>query len=338
LAVAERSTISQSVQIGVETTPGTGVAATRRLGSIGFEMGIQTEISGQRPIGQKYASLQILGKEWTEADVSGAPVYTELPYIFSSLIDTGVVTQIMDAATPTGAYRWVFESDTFGEDAPKTFTIEQGSAARAHRVTNAILSDWNMEWSREEISLGGTALARALEDGVTLTAGATGLDQIPVKPTDLSVYLDPTHTALGSTKMVRALSGEVSLESRYVPLWVVDRAQPSFVTTLEGEPELTFSLVLMADAQGMAPLTAMRAGETRFLRLEAVGPVIYPGNGTSTTQRHKMVIDIAGQISEPQEFEDADGVFAIGWEFTGVHSPAWTRAFRVEVITTLATL
>ncbi len=121
-----------------------------------------------------------------------------------------------------------------------------------------------------------------------------------------------------------------------VPLWVVDRAQRSFATTIEGEPEVMFSLTQQADAQGMESLLAMRNGETRFLRLEAVGPIIY-GTG-STAVRHALIIDMAGQVSEPQEFSDEDGVYGIGWEFGVVHNPTWGRAYRVEVVTTLAAL
>lgn len=331
----ERSTISQSVQLGVETTPGTAVAASKRLGSIGFSIAPQTEIASRRPIGQKYPSLQVLGKEWSEADIEGGPVYTELPYLFASLLSTPTVTQIMDGATATGAYRWTFNSTSFGDDAPKTFTLEQGSSSRAHRVTNGIISELSFEWSREEIELGGTLLARAIQDGISLTASPTSLDQIPVKPTDLSIYLDGSSAALGTTKMLRALSGEFSLSDRYVPLWVVDRAISSFATTIEGEPELEFSLTQMADAQGMESLTAMRNGETRFLRIEAVGPSIYAG---ASPQTHRLRIDVAGQVSEVGEFSDEDGVYAIEWTFGGVSDPTWGKALSVEVITTTAAL
>jgi hypothetical protein len=333
--MAERASINQSVQLGVEATPGTAVAATRRLGSIGFAISPQAEIASRRPIGQKYSSLHVLGQEWAEAELEGGPVYTEMPYIFSSLLSAGTVTQLTDAATPTGAYRWVFDSNSFGDDAPKTFTVEQGSAVRAHRVTNAIISELSFEWSREEIELGGTALARAIEDGIALSPGATMLEQVPVKPTDLSIYLDGSSANLGTTKLLRNLSGEFSMSDRYTPLWVVDRDQPSFVTTIEGEPDVTFTLTMEADAQGMGPLTAMRAGQTRFLRIEAVGPVIY---NAATPIRHTMILDIAGQVSEPQEFSDEDGVYAIGWEFGAVHDATWGRAIRAEVITTLAAL
>lgn len=335
--MAERSTISQTVAIGTEATPGTSVAATKRLGSIGFSMGIQTETQNRRPNGQKYATLVTLGKEWTEADIEGSPVYTEIQYLFASLINTPVITPILDGTTPTGAFRWVFESNTFGEDKPKTFTVEQGSATRAHRVSNGIVTDLTMSWDREELELEGTLLAKAIEDGIALSPNPTQAPQVPVLPKDVSVYLDNDAASLGTTKLLRSLSGEIGIESRYAPLWVVDAAQPSFVTTIEGEPELHFALTQMADAQAMSNLVAMRGGATRFLRWEAIGPVIAtPATGSPI--RHTLRIDVAGQVSEVGSFDDEDGVYAVEWTFGVVHDAAWGKAYRVELITNVGTL
>ncbi len=331
----ERSTISQAVQIGVEATPGTAVAASKRLGSVGFQIGAQIDTSAQRPTGQKYANLHVLNREWSEADIEGSPVYDEMQYLFSSLINTGTVAQIMDGTTATGAYRWVFESSSFKEDNPKTLTLEQGSSARAHRIVNGVITDLTVEFSREEVELDGSLIARRLEDGITMTANPTSLPQVPIKPGELSVYLDAAHTDLGTTKMTRAISGEIGIESRYGPLWVVDAAQPSFANVIETEPEVSFTLTQMADAQAMATLTAMRGGASRFLRLEAVGPVIYAG---ATTVNYLLRMDFAGQVSDVSPFDDEDGVYAIEWEFGGVHDGAWGRAFRIELINRQASL
>ncbi len=336
--MAERSTITQSVQIGVEVTPGTPVAATKRLGSMGFNMGPQTDFTALRPIGQKYASLQILGKEWAEADLDGSPVYTELPYAFASFINSPTVSQIMDGSTASGAYLWTFQSNTYGDDSPKTFTVEQGSSFRAHRVSNCILTEYSMQWSREEIELSGTWLARAIEDGITLTSNPTMLPQIPVKPADLSVYLDEDSADLGTTKMTRVLKGEFSVEDRFAPLWVVDAEQTSFVNTVEGEPTVEFKMTQMADAQAMANLVKMRGGVTAFLRLEGIGPVIYTAADPADNIHHRMTLDFAGQVSDVSSFDDEDGVYAIEWTFSAVHDPTWGKAFKAEVVTTTQAL
>ncbi len=332
----ERSTISQAVQIGVEATPGTGVAATRRLGSIGIEMGAQVDTNAQRPNGQKYANLQVLGREWGEASVSGSPAYTELPYLFASLLSTPTVTAIMDGTVATGAHLWTFETDSFGADAPKTYTLEQGDKVRAHRAVYALLSDLTMGWSRSEVSLDGTMTTRRLEDGITLSPGATMLPQVPVRPSELSAYLDVASADLGLTKLLRAISGEWSVGSRFSPVWVVDAAQPSFVAHTEAEPDASFTLLQQADGQGMANLVALRGGATRFLRLVAEGPVIYSAAGV--VHRHRMTLDMAGQVSDVGSFSDEDGVYAVEWTFGAVHDPAWGRAMRVQVVTTTSAL
>jgi hypothetical protein len=336
--VAERSSITQSVQIGVETVPGTAVAAPRRLGSMGFEIGPSVDIKPLRPTGTKYPILEILGKEWTEADINGSAVYTELPYAFASVMSAPVVTALTDGVTPTGATRWVFNSNTYGDDAPKTLTVEQGSAFRAHRFAHGIISEYTWEWSRDEIELGGTMLGRAIEDGVTLTGSPTVLPQVPVRPSELSVYIDSSAVALGTTKQLRTLKGECNIGDRYMPLWVVDAAQPSFVSTVEGEPTVEFKITQMADSQAAANLIAMRAGASKFLRLQGVGPTIYTAALPQDNVTHKVTWDVAGQVSDVSKFEDEDGVFAVEYTFSAVHDPTWGKAFTVEVITTTATL
>jgi hypothetical protein len=335
--IVERSSITQSVQIGVETVSGTAVAAGKRLGSMGFKVGPSIDPKPLMVMGAKHPTLIIPGKELTEADISGSAVYTELPYAFSSVISAPVVTAIMDAAIPTLASKWVFTSNTFGDDAPKTFTVEQGSAFRAHRFANGIITEYTWSWSREEIELGGTMIGRAIEDGVTLTAAPTLLPQIPVRPAELSVYIDTSAVGLGTTKQLRTLKGECNISDRFEPLWVVDAAQASFVSTVEGEPTIEFKITQMADTQSAANLVAMRNGTTRFLRLEAVGPVIYT-SATPLTVTHRCRWDVAGQVVDVKPFEDEDGVFAIEYTFRAIHDPVWAKAYEVEVITTTTAL
>lgn len=333
--MVERATISQACQIGVETVAGTSVAANKRLGSIGFNLAPSIETNAQRPMGQKYANLQILGKEWVTASIDGAPVYTELPYILSSLMSAGTVTQIMDSVTPTGCYKWSFDSNAFGDDAPKTFTVEQGSAARAAKSSGLLITDTTMEFSRSEVTLSGSAIGKALVDGITMTASPTQLPQVPVRPTEMSFYADATAAALGTTKLTRAIKGSFELSSRYGPLWVVDAALPSYAATVETEPTLQGTMLQVMDAEGMAHLTRLRAGTTMFFRFAAIGPSIYVG---ALPQTHKLYVDFAAQVSDIKEPSDEDGVYAIEWTLGGVVDSVWGKAFHIDVYTTTSAL
>ena len=125
--MTERSTIFEGIQIGVETTPGTLVAASKKLLAMTVEVGVKPEVDVYRPTGSKFATVTALAKEWVEGSISGPLSYTDIVYPLSSIIST---------ATPTGAgasKTWTFSSNPDGPDMNKTFTIEGGSSGRAHR-------------------------------------------------------------------------------------------------------------------------------------------------------------------------------------------------------------
>lgn len=327
--MAERSSLNQIVQIGVETTPGTAVAANRRLQSVGIEPSINADISPFRPIGSKFNALTALSKEWVEASITGRPTYTELVYVLSSVLTTGVTT-----APEAGVTEWVFSPSTTADDDPVTFTVEHGSGVRADRFAYGLITEMGLAFSRNGIELSGSMLGRALEDPFTMTAdGVTSPPLVPVLPTQVSVYLDNTAAGLGTTKMTRMISANFNIGSRFGPVWVLDAAQPSFVNHIETEPDLNVAMVLQADAQGMALLGTMRAGDTKFLRIEAEG-----GNIGATTVPYRLTLDVAVKISDTGGFSDQDGVYAIEFTGLGVNDATWGRALRATVVNDVAAL
>lgn len=305
----ERSSISQGVQIGVESTPGTAVAANRRLRSIGFEPSPQANIDAFRPPGQKYPALTALGKEWMEGSLSGRPSYNELQYVLGSVLGNTAIT------TPGGgtlSRQWAFNSQTFTEDVIHTMTIEQGSAVRAHRFAYGVVNEATFTINRDVFELGGSVIGRRIEDGITLTASPTSQTLVPILGNQLDIYADATYAGVGVTKIGRALSGTITIGSRFNPLWIVDSAQPSFVTHIEVEPTLTFEIIVEADAAGMAYLTQMRAAGRSYVQLKATGPII------EAAIPYSLKMNMAGEIGALGGFSDQDGVYAVGWTFTGV--------------------
>ena len=330
--MAERSSLNQNIQIGVETTRGTAVAATKRLQSIGIEPSPSVETSQFRPIGSKYNALSTLGKEWVEAAISGRLTYTEIVYALSSVMTAGVVTDVGTEATK--AKQWVFSPSTRDDDAPKTFTVEHGSGVRADRFTYGLITELGITFNRDAIEVSGSMMGRALQDGITLTpSGVTSVPLVPVLPTQVSVYLDDTAAALGTTKMTRMISGEFSLGSRFGPVWVLDAANPSFVNHVETEPDLTNTMMLQADSQGMGLLQTLREGATKFLRIEAIG-----GEVGETGENYRFTLDLALKISDTGGFSDEDGVYAVEFTGLGVHDGVWAKALQVTVVNDLAAL
>jgi hypothetical protein len=324
----ERSSLNQVVQVGVETTPGTSVAANKRLTALSIEPSISAEIDTFRPAGQKYQSLTALGKEWVEADISGRATYTELIYPLSSVINTAT----MGTNPSTNTRLWQFNSSSTADDVPKTFTVEAGSGVRAHKFTYGLVNEFGMSFSRDAVELSGSMIGRAITDNIVLTAAPTSVALIPILPTEVSIYLDTTQAGIGTTKLTRALSAEFNIGSRFGPVWVLDHLQPGFVATVETEPDLTLDLTVEADAQGMGLLTQLRDGATRWVRIRAIGGI------AELAINYQFTLDMAVKVADTGGFSDEDGVYAIEWNFVGVHDNTWGKAFTIEIINMLTAL
>src|SRR5690349_19079695 len=134
----ERSSLLQGVQIGVESVFGTAVVANKLLQSLGFMLKPELEMQRFRSSGNKVDTLVTLGKESASADVTGRGTYDEIVYPLSSILTTSAAV----TTTGTTGKQWVFTPAVAAEDTPKSFTIEQGGAVRAHKVAGAILTDF----------------------------------------------------------------------------------------------------------------------------------------------------------------------------------------------------
>jgi hypothetical protein len=76
--MTDRAAVKQIVQIGVEATKGTAVAATNRLPSISITPRPRAEVDTFGPMGEEFDTITALNREWTEAAVDGRATYTEL--------------------------------------------------------------------------------------------------------------------------------------------------------------------------------------------------------------------------------------------------------------------
>ena len=422
--MTERSTIAQTVQIGVETTPGTAVAATKRLKSLSIEPSIDADIKTFRPMGSKYPSLTALGKEFSTAKLSGPATYSELIYPLASIIGNQV--PVIIGGGP--GYTWDFNPKNVSEDTVVTFSVEVGSAVRAHKYSYGLVTSWGIQFSRDEVTQDGEMIGQQITDGVqlstnevqritmtgtptggsftitydgqttaavaynaaagavqsalealsniavgdvvctggpfpgtavdvefrgayaqtnvttmtttdsltggttpatavtTVTPGAapTEVELVPILGKQVSIYCDDTAANLGVTKLLRVLEAEFKLENRFGPLWVLDQANQSWVAHVEIEPTCTTRLFLEADAAGMALLAIMRAGTSRFIRIEGVGDAFSGGT-------YLIRVDVCGQVSEVGDYSDQDGVYAIEWTFTAIQDATWGKPYMIRV-------
>lgn len=328
--MAERSSLTQGVQVGVEATPGTNVAANKKFISIGITPGVAMDPMQFRPMGSKYNTIVTPGKEWVEADIEGVGSYTELLWFFSSLI----VSPGAPVTVDTTGRDWTFVSASSAEDTVKTMTVEQGGVVRAHKFNYGLVTELELTFNRDGVEVSGAMIGQRISDNIALTGSPTTPPQVPILPTDIDVFLDSTSGALGTTKLLRVLEATWTLGDRFNPVWVLNSTLPSFAAHVESEPNAQITLLMEADAEGMAQLTQMRSGGTKFLRIKGTSPEL----AGATTAKYSLDLDAAIKVADVGEFTDEDGVYAIEWTFDMVHDGGWGKAFEVGLVNKEAAL
>lgn len=344
----ERSSVAQVQQIGVEVTPGTAVAATRRLGAMSIVPTINPETDPYRPQGAKFPTVMTMNREWAEVAMDGKPTYEEVVYPLAMALTAPTVSQIMDGGTPTGVYEWDFSPSTTAADSPKTVTLENGqSGVQAEKFAHVMLASFGIEFSRAEVSMSGSGFAQAAVAGITPTAAlAFPATLTPVQPGHFSVYMADTQAALSSggasdatKKLTRVVSGNANVEDRFTPAWFVNQAIQSFTTFVEGADGTggTSALTLEADAAAMALLPTLRTGAKKFIRLEAIGPVVYNA-GAQPNLAMRLRWDQCVTIGDVDTMSDEDGIYAIPFTFQPTHDTTWGKAHQVVVRNTVTAL
>lgn len=157
------STVFMKPQLGLEITPGTAAAALRVLESIDIKPSLQAEIQKFTPMGHKFKTLALLGKEWTQSAISGFADYNELTYLLASIVSQVDPTGGGDAKT------WEMGINDSLPDSIATFTLEYGSYLRAHRSTYNHLTALGLAFTRDNVSVTGTMIGRQLVDDIFLS-------------------------------------------------------------------------------------------------------------------------------------------------------------------------
>lgn len=323
--MGEKETVFQSLQIGLETVPGTPVAANKKLMAASLTPQPRMEADAFRAAGNKYASFVTLNKEWSEIGIEGKVSYNEIVYLLSSLLSAPTPTQ----QASTTAYKWTFLSNLSSADAAKYMTVEQGDADTAWRVAGARCSGLTFTFNRSEVSMSGSMFGEKLETGITLTATPTAITAVPILPGQLSFKMADTQAGLAAaTAMTRGFSMTFGLTDKAALAWPVGQDPIS----VEGVPTLESTLRVATNSEGIGLVTTMRNGATKWFRIKATGNLI------QTTYYYDLQIDFPAQIREVSDPGDENGIYAVTYGLTGVYDPTWAKAFQIDVINTLTAL
>lgn len=347
--MAARASVVEHVQIGLETTPGTAVAANKQLSATSIRLIPKAEVDEFGPEGQKDKTLVTEVAEWSEAALEGRLTYEEFGYPLSMFYGVPTARAITDASlvAATGAYGYEWTATQTTLDTPKTATIERGSTYRAHRAPYCVAKDLGYSIQRRGggPSISGALFGQRIEDGVTLTAAPTVINPNPVQAPQVNVYLNATAGAIGTTKLGRSSKVEWKRSGKFKDYWILDTLKTSFTEPVETTPDAMLTLTLEADASGMGLITNLRAGSTVFVRVEAVGPQLATtaggwkiGGGATITGNASYLFrhDLACKVQDVAPIEDQDGVMGGAWPLRVVYDATLGYSERFTLVNSLA--
>lgn len=179
--MSERADVFEVSQLGIETTLGVAVAATKKLTGTSVTTKIMSEVNSHRARGSRWTNVAIENKEWTEdtwnADVA---TYTEPAYPFSGAFGAPNIT------TPGGGTLtrdMVWSPPTFTAIPPKAYTFENANYVRAGKSAGHVVSSIGFDFSRDGVTYNAEGFGQLYTDNITPTPGTNEVQTITAVPT-----------------------------------------------------------------------------------------------------------------------------------------------------------
>lgn len=265
-----RPSVYEYLQIGKESTPGTGVAANVQPQS--------TKVAPPNPVvpsevtdtsGGRAAVDVICGKEHSEWNISGNLALADLAYWFSAAfgrvdIDSNVLVAKLDQDT---AY-------------PFALTMEYGNSSLVDKAANCRMMNLGLQLTPNQIgTFSGSLMGAALTDGATRTSSPTKLPQLMAGPKGVSLWISTTASGLTTGgNQILAASGLVDLSFNVGPLHegVFTVSEDSGLADfVEVKPSISANITLVRDSSLLSGyMSNLRAGDLLYARILAKGPTV----------------------------------------------------------------
>lgn len=258
----ERASALERVQVGVEATAGTAVAAATRLLMTRIMPQAMVPTQRYRGAGELFNRAMTIGYEHTEAALEGEAGYNDLVPLLSAHLKSATFSGRTATFTPS-----VNTANTI-----KTLSVEKGQAARAEKFAYGVVRDIQLRFTRTEVALGGAVFGRVLTEGATLSTATATLSPVPIAPNGWEVLVGTSADLSDLALLPRVLEAEFRSNNRWSPLFVANTTQASFAAEVERAPDAQARLVMEYDSTGSGYMTQLRASEVRYIRLRAVGP------------------------------------------------------------------
>lgn len=292
------------------------------------------EAEAFRPEGQKFGTFTVpSGTEHAQISLSGKPTYDELAWLFAGLF--GWIEPTDDGAN---AYTWDWSPTEDTADLRLTYTLDRGTTSLAERVVYATMTGLSLTFRRAGIDLAGTMIGQKVDDsGGGIDATPEEVTIQPLLGQNVTIYLEDAYADLAAADPQESIfQVELNFTDAAGPVFNLNKAETGFKETVDLAPTFGGTISIEKNTDGEALRVDMRAGTKKWLRISVVDDTVIDVGPPDVT--YSLIMTMPIYLTNPGDQQDQDGVFALGFNFTGVYDASEDFTIAVELICTQATI
>lgn len=263
-------------QLGVESTPGTPVAATRVLHYVSID--VDGEYMQFAEPEEELNSLALVHRSTPVAmspigiSLSGELTYEEIVYWLQGTLKGGVVPSQPDPA----ADLYTFTPTYTAVNNLKTYTLEWGDNEQEYESAYTIVESFTIDFEADGAASLDVNLLAQTQSQSTFTGALTASDVLTAIGAKVELYMDTSWAGIGGTQFADATlrSGSITVNSGWQ---IAKRADGNlyFTKAVEGKRQIiTADFMLEHDTASKALQALYEANTKRYFELRFVGPTI----------------------------------------------------------------
>lgn len=323
------------IQMGVETTSGTAVAATSRWRGKGTiedrleQKFVEEDIAYVSGVDRAYIPKQLAAISFDETEAT----FEQVPYIGSSgvkALDTGV----QDGTGTDYIYAYTFP--TTAVNTVKTRTIEGGDDQQEEEMEYSFVEAFKLTGKAEEaLMMQADWLGRQVAPSTKTAALALPtVEDILFQKGKL--YIDAVSGTLGGTQKSNTFLGmELSVKTGWIPVFTGD-GNLYFSFAKSTMPEIMLDITFEHDASSVSEKASWRAGTSRQIRIKFEGnTVATPG---TTYSKKTLLIDLAGKWEKFDKLDEQNGNDIVKGSFRARYNATAALFANMTVVNELSAL
>lgn len=338
------------LQFGLETTPGTPVAATARMRFNGGMLDDDRTLTFPDELvgiygGTDRAFFSSIAGKLAVADTPLTP--EQFPYILAASFG-GPVTGSADGAGSTG-FRYVttLPIDSSSTITNRSYTIEGGDDYEVERMDYAKCIKFTVKGTQKgACMMSGEFIGQQVQRFGTAFSSTSLVTTNDLQFAGARLFLDAVGGTIGTTQITNQFLGfEITFEAMWVPKFTGEGAPdaPVWSFVIFVDKKITGKLTLEHDpaANGDTGLKSLwRSNTPRLMRIDVLGQTYAtPGTGTLFTGGRRGVrIDLPIKVTKIPPLEDLEGNDIVTIEFESRYNATAGTAGTITVANEVSAL